>query len=70
MAQGGAGVGRQSRLISDRLPRRMSQTWLIVFVVAFVVGLAGLFLYGWGRRKEKPPPGVKPLKDDDDDWGR
>ena len=44
-------------------------TWLIVFVGAFVVGLIGLFLYGWLRRKEKPPPGVKPLKDDDDDWG-
>jgi hypothetical protein len=27
--------------------------------------LMGLFLYGWLRRKEKPPPGVKPLKDDD-----
>jgi hypothetical protein len=40
--------------------------WLIVFVVAFIVGLAGLFLYGWRRRKEKPPPGVKPLRDEDD----
>ena len=40
--------------------------WLIVFVGVFVAGLAGLFLYGWLRRKEKPPPGVKPLKDDDD----
>ncbi len=44
----------------------MSETWLIAFVVAFVVGLAGLFLYGWGRRTEKPPPGVTPLKDEDD----
>jgi LPXTG-motif cell wall-anchored protein len=44
----------------------MAETWLLVFVVAFVVGLAGLFLYGWRRRKEKPPPGVKPLTDDDD----
>lgn len=44
--------------------------WLIVFVVLFIVGIAGLFLYGWLRRKEKPPPGVKPLPDDDDDWGR
>jgi hypothetical protein len=43
--------------------------WLIVFVVVFVVGLLGVFLYGWRRRKEKPPPGVKPLPDDDD-WGR
>ena len=46
-----------------------SAGWLIVFVVLFVVGLVGLFLYGWLRRKEKPPPGVKPLPDDDD-WGR
>ena len=44
----------------------MSESWLILFVVAFVVGLAGLFFYGWRRRNEKPPPGVKPLKDDDD----
>ena len=44
----------------------MSGGWLIVFVGVFVVGLIGLFLYGWLRRKEKPPPGVKPLKDDDD----
>lgn len=45
----------------------MSESWLIVFVIAFVVGLAGLFLYGWLRRKEKPPPGVKPLTDEDDE---
>ena len=44
----------------------MASDWLIVFVAAFVAGLIGLFLYGWLRRKEKPPPGVKPLKDDDD----
>jgi len=25
-----------------------------------------MFLYGWRRRKEKPPPGVKPLRDEDD----
>ena len=48
----------------------MEAGWVIVFVVAFVVGLAGLFFYGWRRRKEKPPPGVKPLPDDDDDWRR
>jgi hypothetical protein len=47
---------------------QMSGNWLIVFVGAFVAGLIGLFLYGWLRRKDKPPPGVKPLKDDDDDW--
>jgi hypothetical protein len=44
----------------------VAQNWLIVFVVVFVIGLGGLFLYGWSRRKEKPPPGVKPLKDEDD----
>jgi len=44
--------------------------WLIVFVGLFIAGLAGLFLYGWLRRHEKPPPGVKPLPDDDDDWRR
>lgn len=44
----------------------MDEKWLILFVVAFVAGLIGLFLYGWLRRKEKPPPGVKPLKDEDD----
>jgi hypothetical protein len=46
----------------------MSATWLIAFVGAFVAALVGVFLYGWLRRKEKPPPGVKPLKDDDDAW--
>jgi hypothetical protein len=44
----------------------MSATWLAIFVGAFVASLVGLFLYGWLRRKDKPPPGVKPLKDDDD----
>lgn len=46
----------------------MNGNWLIVLVGAFVAGLIGLFLYGWLRRKDKPPPGVKPLKDDNDDW--
>ena len=41
---------------------------LTLFVGFAVAGLAGLFLYGWLRRKEKPPPGVKPLPPDDDDW--
>lgn len=45
----------------------MNEGWLIVFVAAFVAGLIGLFLFGWLRRKEKPPPGVKPLPPDDDD---
>lgn len=44
----------------------MNGGWLIALVGLFVLGLIGLFLYGWLRRKEKPPPGVKPLKDDDD----
>jgi LPXTG-motif cell wall-anchored protein len=39
--------------------------WL-VFIGLAIAGLIGLFLYGWMRRKEKPPPGVKPLKDEDD----
>ncbi|MCD6040505.1 MAG: hypothetical protein K0R40_108 [Burkholderiales bacterium] len=49
----------------------MSDTWFIVFIGIALAGLAGLFLYGWRRRKEKPPPGVKPLTDkDDEDWRR
>lgn len=48
----------------------MDGGWLVAFVVAFVVGLAGLFLFGWLRRKDPPPPGVKPLPEDDDDWRR
>ena len=44
----------------------MNGGWLIALVGLFVLGLIGLFLYGWLRRKEKPPPGVKPLKDDED----
>jgi len=42
--------------------------WFVVFLGTALAGLGGLFLYGWARRKEKPPPGVKPLKDEDDDW--
>ena len=44
----------------------MHDSLFIVFIGAAVAGLIGLFLYGWMRRKEKPPPGVKPLKDEDD----
>ena len=43
----------------------MDERIFIVFIGAAIAGLAGLFLYGWMRRKEKPPPGVKPLKDED-----
>jgi len=25
-----------------------------------------MFLFGWRRRKEKPPPGVKPLPPEED----
>jgi hypothetical protein len=44
----------------------MGDSLFIVFIAAAVAALIGLFLYGWMRRKEKPPPGVKPLKDEDD----
>jgi len=44
----------------------MNGNWLIILVCALVAGLIGLFLYGWLRRGDKPPTGVKPLKDDDD----
>jgi hypothetical protein len=40
--------------------------WLAVFLLLAVAGLGGLFLFGWFRRKDKPPPGVKPLPRDDD----
>jgi len=40
--------------------------WLVIFLGAAIAALGGMFLYGWLRRKEPPPPGVKPLKDDDD----
>ena len=43
----------------------MPESGWIVLIGAMLAGLAGLFLYGWLRRKEKPPPGVKPLKDED-----
>jgi len=43
-----------------------STLWLIIFLVLAVGGLVGMFLFGWWRRKEKPPPGVKPLPPDDD----
>lgn len=47
----------------------MSETWFIVFIGVSLAALIGLFLYGWRRRNEKPPPGVKPLTDaDDEKW--
>jgi LPXTG-motif cell wall-anchored protein len=46
----------------------VNETWFIVFIGIALAGLVGLFLYGWRRRKEKPPP-VKPLTDaDDEKW--
>jgi len=47
----------------------LEPTLYIVFIGVALAGLIGLFLYGWLRRNEKPPPGVKPLKDDDD-WDK
>jgi LPXTG-motif cell wall-anchored protein len=41
--------------------------YLIIFLLAALAGLGGLFLFGWRRRKEKPPK-VAPLPKDDDDW--
>ena len=45
-----------------------STLWLVAFLVLSVGGLAGMFLFGWRRRKDKPPPGIKPLPPEDDDW--
>jgi LPXTG-motif cell wall-anchored protein len=39
--------------------------YLIVFLLAAAAGLGGLFLFGWKRRKDKPPK-VPPLPKDDD----
>jgi hypothetical protein len=39
--------------------------YLLIFLLLALAGLAGLFLYGWGRRKEKLPK-VAPLPKDDD----
>jgi len=41
--------------------------YLILFLVAALAGLGGLFFFGWRRRKDKPPK-VAPLPKDDDDW--
>jgi hypothetical protein len=41
--------------------------YLVLFLALALAGLAGLFLFGWARRKDKPPPGVRPLPWDDDD---
>jgi hypothetical protein len=41
--------------------------WLgAIIVAAGVIGLLGRFLYGWLHRNDPPPPGVKPLTDEDD----
>jgi len=36
-----------------------------IFLLLAVAGLAGIFLYGWRRRKDEPPR-VAPLPKDDD----
>jgi LPXTG-motif cell wall-anchored protein len=41
--------------------------YLILFLLAALAGLGGLFLFGWNRRKDEPPK-VPPLPKDDDDW--
>lgn len=40
--------------------------YLALFLLLALAALAGLFLFGWVRRKDKPPPGVRPLPRDDD----
>ncbi|MGQ0653986.1 MAG: hypothetical protein ACT4P4_17275 [Betaproteobacteria bacterium] len=40
--------------------------WLIVFLLLATASLAGIFLYGWYRRKEEMPD-VPPLPPEDDD---
>jgi len=39
--------------------------WLALFLVLVLAGIGGMFLYGWVRRKDKPPK-VLPLPPDDD----
>jgi hypothetical protein len=48
----------------------MSESNLLfaIFLLLAVGGLVGIFLYGWRRRKDKPPK-VAPLPKDDD-WDR
>lgn len=42
--------------------------YLVLFLLAALVGLGGMFLYGWLRRKDRMPK-VRPLtKEDDDAW--
>ena len=40
--------------------------WLALFLLLALGALAGLFLYGWKRRKEKPPK-VAPIPYEDED---
>jgi hypothetical protein len=58
--------GSRARHRHFRIAEPVDDSLFIIFIGAAVAGLIGLFLYGWMRRKEKPPPGVKPLKDEDD----
>jgi len=43
-----------------------STLWLALFLLLVLAGIGGMFLYGWMRRKDKPPK-VAPLPQDDDD---
>jgi len=43
----------------------MSNLLFALFLLVAVAGPLGIFLYGWRRRKEKPPQ-VSPLPKDDD----
>lgn len=42
-----------------------STLWLVVFLLLALAALGGLFLFGWRKRKEKPPK-VAPLPAEDD----
>jgi hypothetical protein len=44
-----------------------STVLLVIFLLLALAGLGGIFLYGWNRRKDKPPK-VAPLPPDEDDW--
>ena len=44
-----------------------STFWLAMFLLAAVLGIGGMFLFGWVRRKDKTPK-VAPLPPDEDDW--
>ncbi len=58
--------GQQRIALERGHAEAMSGTaWFAIFLLLAVAGLAGMFLYGWRRRKDKMPK-VAPLKDEDD----